>query len=161
MIKELVTRLIEEHWTIAAAESFTGGMFSSELTAVSGVSQVFKGSIVAYQNEIKERILKVETLNRFGAVSEETACAMAEHVREVFRSDIGISFTGNAGPEAMEEKPVGLVYIAVAISHADTECLTLKLQGTREEIRKVAIKEAISYLLNLICLDATKASINI
>lgn len=107
-------RLIERKLTVSAAESCTGGMFAAALTDVPGISAVFDRSLVTYSNEAKISELGVseETLRRYGAVSEQTALEMAEGVRRVSGSDIGISVTGIAGPGGgTDDKPVGTVYI--------------------------------------------------
>lgn len=109
--------LMEKNLSIASAESCTGGMFAAALTDIPGISQVFDRSLVTYSNEAKmeELGVKEETLARFGAVSEETAREMAEGVRRVSGTDIGISVTGIAGPGGgSADKPVGLVFIAFA-----------------------------------------------
>jgi nicotinamide-nucleotide amidase len=100
--------------TLATAESATGGLIAARLTAIPGSSDVFLGSVVAYANEIKERELGVpaDVLTLHGAVSAETAAAMAAGVRERLGADVGISDTGIAGPGGgTAEKPVGLVYM--------------------------------------------------
>ncbi len=117
-LEEEVGRLLKERGlTVATAESCTGGMVASTLVNVPGSSEYFKGSVVAYSNEVKERVLGVssETLKRFGAVSAQTAEEMAEGVKRLLGTDIGISTTGIAGPSGgTEEKPVGLTYFAIA-----------------------------------------------
>lgn len=103
--------------TISVAESCTGGLLANRITDVPGASTYFKGGIVAYQNNVKERLLGVSTeiLKRFGAVSEESARAMAHGCRELFSSDVAVAITGIAGPGGgSPNKPVGLVYIAVS-----------------------------------------------
>ena len=103
--------------TISVAESCTGGLLASRITDVPGSSAYFRGGIVAYQNDVKERLLGVspEILKRFGAVSEESARAMAHGCRKLFSSDIAVAITGIAGPGGgSPNKPVGLVYIAVS-----------------------------------------------
>lgn len=102
--------------TLALAESCSGGLASSLITDVPGSSSYLKGSVVSYTNEIKEKVLgvRLDTLRKFGAVSSQTACEMAAGVRQLMNTDYGISITGNAGPDASEGKPVGLVYIALA-----------------------------------------------
>jgi nicotinamide-nucleotide amidase len=102
--------------TLALAESCTGGLIAHHVTNVPGSSAYFLGGVVSYANSIKEEILGVPpaTLEERGAVSEETASAMARGARELFRSDIAVSVTGIAGPTGgTESKPVGLVYIAL------------------------------------------------
>jgi len=109
--------LREKKLTVSTAESCTGGLLAATLVNVSGSSEYFKGSIVAYSNEIKEKVLGVqkETLEKFGAVSEETAKEMALGVKRLLNTDIGLSTTGIAGPTGgTPQKPVGLTYMAVA-----------------------------------------------
>ena len=112
----LGTKLLEQHKTLAFAESCTGGLASSLVTDVAGSSEYLVGSAVTYTNEAKHKLLEVQegTLTNYGAVSEQTACEMAQGVRKLFGSDFGVGITGNAGPGGSEGKPVGLVYIAVA-----------------------------------------------
>lgn len=108
--------LIQKNLTIACAESCTGGLVSSLLTDVPGSSEYLIGSIVAYSNQIKKSALHVceDTLNTFGAVSEQTAVEMAAGIQTAFSSNIGLSITGIAGPAgATPQKPVGLIYIAI------------------------------------------------
>jgi len=113
--------LMSRNITIAAAESCTGGQFGAALTDVPGISAVFDRSLVTYSNQAKmdELGVKAETLEKYGAVSEQTAIEMAEGVRQKAGTDIGISVTGIAGPDGgTEEKPVGLVYIGLSLSEA-------------------------------------------
>lgn len=115
ILEEIIGKLLaEKELTIAAAESCTGGMISSRITDVSGSSEYFKGGVVTYSNKSKVKFLDVKkkTLTKYGAVSEKTAKQMAEGARKHFKTDIGISTTGIAGPNGgSEKKPVGLVYI--------------------------------------------------
>ena len=109
-------KLLEQHKTLAFAESCTGGLASSLVTDIAGSSEYLVGSAVTYTNEAKHKLLEVQetTLTSYGAVSEQTACEMAQGVRKLFGSNFGVSITGNAGPGGSEGKPVGLVYISVA-----------------------------------------------
>jgi nicotinamide-nucleotide amidase len=115
---DIIGRLLNErNYSLSTAESCTGGLVAHMITGVSGSSDYFKGSVVAYANEIKENILGVrhETLLAHGAVSEQTVIEMAEGARKVFGTDFAISVSGIAGPTGgTEEKPVGLVWIAIA-----------------------------------------------
>ena len=109
-------KILEQHKTLAFAESCTGGLASSLVTDIAGSSEYLVGSAVTYTNEAKHKLLEVQetTLTSYGAVSEQTACEMAQGVCKLFGSDFGVGITGNAGPGGSEGKPVGLVYIAVA-----------------------------------------------
>lgn len=109
--------LLEKHITISCAESCTGGLFAAALTEIPGISEVFERGIVTYSNraKIEELGVKEDTLNKFGAVSPETACEMAAGLAEKTGSDLCISVTGIAGPGGgTDEKPVGLSYIGIA-----------------------------------------------
>ena len=109
--------LLEKHITISCADSCTGGLFAAALTEIPGISEVFERGIVTYSNRAKmeELGVKAETLDKFGAVSPETACEMAAGLAEKTGSDLCISVTGIAGPGGgTDEKPVGLAYIGIA-----------------------------------------------
>ena len=117
-LEEVVAKtLIKNKISISTAESCTGGLIADRLTNISGVSAVYKGSIIAYSNDQKMKLLNVsqKILNTCGAVSEETAIDMAIGVQEKFSTNIGISTTGIAGPEGgTNTKPIGLVFIGLA-----------------------------------------------
>jgi nicotinamide-nucleotide amidase len=135
-IERIVLRLAEERdWSLATAESATGGMVASRLTAVPGASRVFRGAIVAYHHEIKKMNLNVpgELIEEHGVVSEPVAIAMAEGVAGALDADVAVAVTGSAGPEA-QDKPVGTMVIAVHTPE-DTRARTLWLPGDRERIR--------------------------
>lgn len=144
--------LREKNLTIACAESCTGGLLTSRLTDVAGSSAYVQGSIVSYSNAVKNSVLKVkaETLQEFGAVSEQTARQMSENVRKLFNTDIGVGVTGIAGPDGgSAEKPVGTVYISV--SNADkTEVKRFNFTGTRAEIKNQSANAAMSMIKKLI-----------
>ena len=108
--------LISKQITVSTAESCTGGLIGDRLTNVSGSSKYFKGSIIAYSNEIKSSILNIDEniITSNGAVSEEVAILMAHSVKNKLKTNIGISTTGVAGPTGgSKTKPVGLVYIGI------------------------------------------------
>ncbi|MDX6696141.1 MAG: nicotinamide-nucleotide amidase [Blastocatellia bacterium] len=141
-------RLAVNGFTLAVAESCTGGLIAERLTEVPGSSVYFMEGVVAYSNEAKTRTLGVdpELIARFGAVSAEVAEAMAEGVRGRADTDFGISVTGIAGPGGgSDEKPVGLVYIALA-DDAHTEHRKLMLPGDRHLIRWRASQAALDLL---------------
>lgn len=113
VLRELVARA----HTVALAESCTGGLAASQLTAHAGASAAVLGGVVAYANSVKVDVLQVDAglIERVGAVSEEVARVMAENVRRITGADIGLGITGIAGPDGgTAEKPVGTVFIAVA-----------------------------------------------
>jgi len=119
--------------TLATAESCTGGLVAARLVRVGGSSAYFLGGIVSYSNAAKHKLLSVPEahLEQYGAVSVETALAMAHGAREAFGSDIAVSTTGVAGPGGgTETKPVGLVYIALAAADGE-RCLRYVWSGDR------------------------------
>ena len=131
--------LVNTNTTIAIAESCTGGLVSSRLTDIPGISKVFDRGIITYSNLSKVESLgvKTETIEKYGAVSKETAIEMANAIRNVSHTDLGLSVTGIAGPDGgTEEKPVGLVYVALS-SGTGVQCKELKLWGGRNRIRNV------------------------
>ena len=146
--------LSEKKLTLAVAESCTGGYLSHLITSVPGSSSYFLGSIIPYDYAIKMRQLgvKPETLEQYGAVSEETIREMANLVRAKFNTDIGVATSGIAGPGGeTPEKPVGTVWIAYSDKH---HTVTRKLQLSKERI--LNIKMASVAVLNLIRLSLPK-----
>jgi len=150
MITEDLIKLLKNNkLTLSCAESCTGGLVSKAVTDVSGCSAVFLGGVVSYANEVKMNALgvKKETLARFGAVSRETAIEMAEGVKRLCASDIGISTTGIAGPDGgTDEKPVGTVYVGFSYNGV-SEAFNLKLDKTlsRDEIRHLTVEKILQY----------------
>ena len=134
-----------------AAESCTGGLIGATVTAVPGVSDVFAGGIVSYANDVKERCLGVpaETLRRHGAVSAETALAMAEGARRALGCDAAVAVTGIAGPGgAVPGKPVGTVYVAASAGNAPAEVRRFDFGSgrTRGSIRRSTVRAALRLL---------------
>lgn len=129
--------LIKRNKTIAIAESCTGGLLSSRLTDISGSSKYFIMGLIAYSNEIKENILCVDPkiLKKYGAVSKQVASQMAVGIKLLAGTDIGVGITGIAGPTGgTKSKPVGLVYIALAICDK-LLVRELRFRGSREDIK--------------------------
>jgi nicotinamide-nucleotide amidase len=146
---QLCKRLIETRDTVSTAESCTGGLLGSFITAVSGSSEVYLGGIISYCNDIKEQFLGVDRvlLKDDGAVSDSVALAMVRGCRMKFGSSFAVSITGIAGPGGgTEDKPVGLVYIAVA-SVNKTVCEKCMFSGTREDVRLQSVIYALEMLL--------------
>lgn len=131
--------------TLATAESCTGGLMGKRITDVPGASACYLGGVVSYQNEVKENLLRVrhETLITKGAVSEDTACQMAEGVRKALGADIGISTTGVAGPGGgTPEKPVGLIYVGISTKDKTWAVRILRPRQSRESLRRLASSTA-------------------
>ena len=144
--------LCAKGYTISCAESCTGGLLTSTLTDVPGSSAYVMGSVVSYSNDVKSRILHVAegTLAAHGAVSPETARAMAEGVRNLMQTDVGVGITGIAGPGGgSPEKPVGLVYIAVS-TLGKTSVEKNVFSGVRAEIKRAAVNKALAMVQEMI-----------
>ena len=133
--------------TLGSVESFTGGLFAREITAVSSASHFFKGALVTYASEEKNRILGIsyQDIDQYGVVSREVAAQMAANGQKLLNVDYCVSFTGNAGPTAMEGKPVGLIYIGVAI-YDKVEVYEFNLEGSRDDIQKEGVNNALEIL---------------
>lgn len=156
-MEELVTFLINRNISISSVESFTVGGFASLLGSFSGISKVYRGSLVSYQTCIKRDVLNIDekVINEFGVVSKETAGLMAINGQKMFNSDICISFTGNAGPSAMEGKPVGLVYIGITF-YDQVKTMCFQLNGSRQQIKEQAIYIGCYEILKLLKTDKYK-----
>jgi PncC family amidohydrolase len=141
--------LSQRGWTLAVAESCTGGLLGHLITSVSGSSAYFQGGVISYSNEAKERVLGVphETLLEHGAVSKETAIAMAQGARRLLETDIALSVTGIAGPTGgAPEKPVGLVYLGLAAEGVDLWEKHL-WPGDRADNKRLSAEGALKLLL--------------
>ena len=153
MIEEIVCKkLIDKKYTIATAESCTGGLLSATIINYPGASQTFVEGCVTYSNEAKIKRLNVnkQTLDKYGAVSELTAKEMAIGITKQFNTNIGISTTGIAGPKGeSDEKPVGLVYIGICIN-GETKVYKNIFTGNRNEIRSKSVQTALENLNNLL-----------
>jgi nicotinamide-nucleotide amidase len=143
-LADILETLIARGESISVAESLTGGGLAQALTSLPGSSQVFRGSVTAYQNEIKSSILQIpgELISEFGSVSEEVAAAMADGIKDLMGSTWSISTTGVAGPGPSDGVPAGTVW--VAIDGPISQTLKLELSGTREIVRNATIAGAIA-----------------
>ena len=144
--------LIDSKKTLSIAESCTGGLIADRLTNIPGSSEFLKLGIVAYSNAAKIKLLKVpaETIKKYGAVSFQTAAAMAEGVKKILKTDFSIGLSGIAGPTgATKTKPVGLVYVAVSSKYG-TICLEHFFSGTRTSIKEKAATEVLKLTLQSI-----------
>ncbi len=149
LAEELGKLLLEKGLTLSTAESCTGGGIASVITSISGSSEYFKGGIVAYANEVKTALLGVSetTLEKHGAVSEETVQEMAKGAMKSMKTSCAIATSGIAGPGGgTPTKPVGTIWIAAA---CNDKIVTKKLQGDngREKNTKNSIEKALSLLI--------------
>ena len=151
-LAEKVHRLFREKGlTLSVAESCTGGLISHYLTALPGASTFFLGGVVAYSEEVKNDLLGVspDAIFHSGLVSRETALEMAEKVRLLLKTDCSLSATGNLGPDVLEGKEQGLVYIA-ANKHDATMSKELRLKGDREANKEETSLSALRLLIELV-----------
>ena len=149
----VLTRLRQQGLTLSAAESCTGGRVAERITALPGVSSVYRGGVVSYWTSVKAAVLGVpqETLDQYGAVSEETARAMAEGVRRVTGSDLSVSVTGLAGPDGDDRgNPVGTVYVGLSWQGGSL-VRHLTLGGDRARIRLLAASNALDIIRRHLC----------
>ena len=158
--KKLGKLLIERGWSITTAESCTGGGISTAITETAGSSAYFNRSFVTYSNEAKSEMLGVpiELINEHGAVSEQVVETMALGALCRANANVAVAVSGIAGPGGgSDDKPVGTVYLAVAIQYildenvkSSTSVYRLQLTGTRKDIREETIKLSINKVLSLI-----------
>jgi len=153
--QEVGNLLRQKGLTLGVVESATGGLISHLITNISGSSDYYKGSITAYSNEVKIKVVGVreDTINKYGAVSHQVAEEMAQGGRKILAADVCLADTGIAGPSgATREKPVGLFYIG--LSHqTGTYSQKHNFQGNREQNKRKAAEAALAwlkeYLINL------------
>ena len=143
-LADILETLIARGESISVAESLTGGGLAQALTSLPGSSQIFRGSVTAYQAEVKNSVLEVplELISEFGVVSEEVAAAMAGGAKDLMDSTWSISTTGVAGPGPSAGVAAGTVW--VAIDGPISQTLQLELSGTREIVRNATIAGAIA-----------------
>ncbi len=147
--ESVVELLAQKKMTVTTAESCTGGLIAGTLVNVAGASDVLNEGYVTYSNEAKERLVGVkhETLEEYGAVSEQTAREMAEGAARAAKADAALSATGIAGPGGgTEEKPVGLVYIGCYVN-GETTVKECRFEGSRMENRLHTVETALQLLL--------------
>lgn len=135
-------------WSLALAESLTGGLLADAFVCVPGASKVLRGSIVAYATEIKHELLGVDDslLAEVGAVDPGVAIEMAVGAANKLGADVGVSATGVAGPDEQDGNPVGTVFIGIVTPHG-SDVVPLQLSGTRQEIREQVVSAAVEALL--------------
>ncbi len=146
--EKIAQLLIKQKKTLAIAESCTGGLLSNRITNIPGSSNFLQVTVVAYSNQAKIKLLNVDEkdIKKYGAVSHQIAIAMAEGVRNIFKTDFGIGITGIAGPDgATKKKPVGLVYIAIN-TPIETLCVKCIFEGKRTTIKSKATTQALRLL---------------
>jgi nicotinamide-nucleotide amidase len=142
--------LVKSNKTLSTAESFTGGLISSRISSVPGASEYFKGSVVAYDTNVKKDLLKLDEgiINDFSVVSSQVANEMANNVKKLLDSDYSISTTGNAGPtKGDSKKDIGLIYISIATPF-ETKSYKFNFGSNREKNIKKSVNKALELLFN-------------
>lgn len=153
IVRKIAETLKARGEVFCTAESCTGGQIAKTVTDLAGVSSVFFGGVVSYANEIKEKLLGVrrETLEKFGAVSEQTAAEMAAGAVSALDVDFSVAVTGIAGPDGgSEEKPVGLVYIACADKKGNVTAAKNLFSGDRKSVRDKTTETALQMLADFV-----------
>lgn len=145
--QSVVELLLANNLTVTAAESCTGGLFSARLINVPGVSEVYKSGYITYSKKAKRKVLGIRkpVIERHGVISAETAEEMAKGLSSVTKADVAISITGNAGPDACEDKPVGLVYIGCNVK-GKVSVIEAHFSGNRNKIRESAVTAALAFM---------------
>ncbi|MFC7488103.1 CinA family protein [Knoellia sp. CPCC 206453] len=149
----VVAALIERGWTVATAESLTGGLVCAALTSVPGSSDTVRGGVVSYASDVKADLLGVDPrrLAEVGAVDATVAAEMAEGVCRLVGADVGLATTGVAGPGPSEGMPAGTVFIAAAGPWPSSPTTrALALDGTRDEVRAASVAAVLALLLELL-----------
>lgn len=152
-VKKIVETLKARGEVFCTAESCTGGQISKTVTDLAGVSAVFFGGVVSYANEIKEKLLGVrhKTLEKYGAVSEQTAAEMATGAVRALGADFSVAVTGIAGPDGgSEKKPIGLVYIACADKNGNVKVTKNLFSGDRKAVRDQTTKTALQMIADFV-----------
>lgn len=144
---EIVARLTAAGETVAIAESLTGGLVSAAMTGIAGASVVVRGGVLAYATDLKSQVLGVDEvlLGRVGAVDADVAAQMASGVRSLMGATYGLATTGVAGPDRVDGKAVGTVYVAV-VGPASSRVKALSLSGDRGQIRALSVLAALALL---------------
>lgn len=150
IVEKVFHMLKKQNKRVAAAESLTGGMFIEKLISLDGASSVCPGGIVCYDTSVKKNVLNVsaDTIDLYGVVSETCAIEMAKNSCDVLESDIGISFTGVAGPNGLEGHPAGTVFISLYSRTGECIVERFLFQGDRESIRNRATRKGYEILFN-------------
>ena len=157
---KVVQELKKQKLTISSCESFTAGAFCSAIADIPGASAVLKGGVVSYATEIKKNVVHVDEaiLDEYGVISAECAKEMAIKAKSLLASDICVSFTGNAGPDAWEGKPCGRIYCAIASSY-DITVYELQLDLPRNKLRRYVVSFMMEKILEM--LENNKRGLNI
>lgn len=153
LLKKLFKELKNKNLTISTSESVTCGLIAKYIGDISGISSYYKGGFVVYSNEAKINLLSVnkETIDKYGAVSKETAREMCLNTSKIMKTNISISITGNAGPNVMENKENGKSYVCISVDEKIYEKeISLNKSNSRNDNRELFAIETIEFLLKSI-----------
>jgi nicotinamide-nucleotide amidase len=151
LVEEIINELKKRNLTITCAESCTGGLVASKITQISGSSEVFKGSIITYSNEVKEKELNVkkETMIKYGAVSKEVVSEMLDGVIKKFNSDLAIAISGVAGPTGgTKNKPIGTVIVGIIGFDKKKSINIFHFKGDRIGVQEQSCKKSLEIIAN-------------
>lgn len=150
LVKMLFAVLTEKNLTLASCESLTGGLFGATVCSVPGASAFYRGGVITYVDAVKHAIgVSQEILDAHTAISKECAIAMAQSAQRLTGSDVCVSFTGNAGPTAQDGKPVGEVWIGIAVKD-QANAIKYSMEGDRNGIREACVKEGLRLLVSVL-----------
>ncbi|AUF83927.1 CinA family protein [Mesoplasma syrphidae] len=151
-VKQIIEILKQRNLKISACESFTGGLFSSTFTDVAGASKVFVGSFICYSNEFKIKQIKIakQVIKKYGVISQECAEAMAFKTNKKLKTNLCVSFTGNAGPSSFENQPVGLSYITIYYLGKQWTFKFFKPNLTRERYKQEAVAFVLTKIIEIL-----------
>ncbi|MCT4383980.1 CinA family protein [Lacticaseibacillus paracasei] len=151
---DLVTRLNQRQLTISCAESLTGGQFQSHLTQEPAAGNVYVGGFITYATAAKHRLLDIPEpiITQYGVVSHQAAWQMAQRAKVIAQTDIGISFTGVAGPDRLEDKPVGTVYIGL-VTPTCGHSQAFQFDGDSSQIVHQTCQAGIALLLDFLAIN--------
>lgn len=154
-VKLLIEECTKRSVTISSCESLTAGLFGTVIASVSGASAVYKGGFITYFTQMKVNLAHVEqdVIDTYGVISKECACSMAKHTQELTQSTLTVSFTGNAGPSSMENKPAGLVYCAIATKDTVNSYEFLCKDMSRNEVREYVVKQMVQNVLDFVRME--------
>lgn len=151
IVKKIHNIFKSRKFRLSIAESCTGGLVSHLITDLPGASEFFDSAIICYSSDSKNKLLDIDAaiLERYGSVSEESACAMADSVRKKTNADFALAITGNLGPVPIEDKETGLIYFAVSFD-GGFKSRKVILKGSRQEIKLSASLSALEFLYEVV-----------
>lgn len=151
--RQLVSLCTENHLTISSCESLTAGLFTSTIASIPGASAILKGGLVTYFTPMKSVLahVDVDLIQKYGVISEECAYAMAKNTRQIMDVDYCVSFTGNAGPDAWEEKPAGKSILCNQAQKKTIQVYGFQCTGlSRNDVREHVVMQMIDILIQTI-----------